>query len=180
MGNLVINDCPEITGLYFSKTKEDILFATESTSNSLLKILVGSNAWFYIANYYQYIIKKSESLDNLKSMVLEPSILLHDGQNFPKICPDPFFCLRAEPPLYLDSSFSLLAGIFSLLVHKWLIERIELINREVDLMLETFLLLSEAATDNLGLIACNDSTDARDDGHVISRILILLLNLDIK
>ena len=33
-----VADCPEITGLYFSKMHEDILFATESTSNSLLKI----------------------------------------------------------------------------------------------------------------------------------------------
>lgn len=41
---LMLPGCPEITGLYFSKTQEDILYATESSSNSLLKILVGSNA----------------------------------------------------------------------------------------------------------------------------------------
>jgi hypothetical protein len=35
---LHVNDCPEITGLYFSKMQEDILYATETTSNSLLKI----------------------------------------------------------------------------------------------------------------------------------------------
>jgi len=40
---LTIANCPEITGLYFSKQNEDVLFATESTSNSLLKILVGHN-----------------------------------------------------------------------------------------------------------------------------------------
>lgn len=37
-------ECPEITGLYFSKIQEDILYATESTSNSLLKISVTSTA----------------------------------------------------------------------------------------------------------------------------------------
>lgn len=37
---LVIQECPEITGLYFSKVQEDILYATESTTNSLLKIQV--------------------------------------------------------------------------------------------------------------------------------------------
>lgn len=33
-----INDCPEITGLFFSKQQEEILYATESSTNSLLKI----------------------------------------------------------------------------------------------------------------------------------------------
>lgn len=33
-------ECPEITGLFFSKMQEDILFATESSTNSLLKIQV--------------------------------------------------------------------------------------------------------------------------------------------
>lgn len=37
-GELMVQDCPEITGLHFSKELEDILYATESTSNSLLKI----------------------------------------------------------------------------------------------------------------------------------------------
>ena len=37
---LMVQDCPEITGLYFSKVQDDILYATESTSNSLLKIQV--------------------------------------------------------------------------------------------------------------------------------------------
>jgi hypothetical protein len=35
---LVLPDHVEITGLYFSKVQEDILYATESTTNSLLKI----------------------------------------------------------------------------------------------------------------------------------------------
>lgn len=35
---LVINDCPEITGLFFSKVQDDILYAT--STNSLLKIQV--------------------------------------------------------------------------------------------------------------------------------------------
>jgi len=35
---LIINDCPEITGLFFSKVQDDILYAT--TTNSLLKIQV--------------------------------------------------------------------------------------------------------------------------------------------
>lgn len=39
---LQVTDCPEITGLYFSKVLEDILFATESSTNSLLKIQVSS------------------------------------------------------------------------------------------------------------------------------------------
>lgn len=37
---LMVQECPEITGLYFSKVQDDILYATESTSNSLLKIQV--------------------------------------------------------------------------------------------------------------------------------------------
>lgn len=41
---LSVSDCPEITGLFFSKVHEDILFATESTSNSLLKIQISSSA----------------------------------------------------------------------------------------------------------------------------------------
>jgi hypothetical protein len=36
---LQVSDCPEITGLYFSKVQEDILYATESSTNSLLKIV---------------------------------------------------------------------------------------------------------------------------------------------
>jgi sugar lactone lactonase YvrE len=39
---LVLPDHPEITGLYFSKVQEDILYATECTTNSLLKIQVNS------------------------------------------------------------------------------------------------------------------------------------------
>lgn len=35
---LVVHDCSEITGLFFSKMQEDILYATESSTNSLLKI----------------------------------------------------------------------------------------------------------------------------------------------
>jgi len=35
---LSVQDCPEITGLYFSKGYDDILYATESSTNSLLKI----------------------------------------------------------------------------------------------------------------------------------------------
>jgi sugar lactone lactonase YvrE len=37
---LLINDCPEITGLFFSKVQDDILYAT--STNSLLKIQVSS------------------------------------------------------------------------------------------------------------------------------------------
>ena len=37
---LVLPDHPEITGLYFSKVQDDILYATECTTNSLLKIQV--------------------------------------------------------------------------------------------------------------------------------------------
>lgn len=40
--DLQVNDSPEITGLYFSKVQEDILYATESSTNSLLKIQVTS------------------------------------------------------------------------------------------------------------------------------------------
>ena len=40
---LAVQDCPEITGLFFSKQQDDILYATESTTNSLLKIQVSSN-----------------------------------------------------------------------------------------------------------------------------------------
>lgn len=42
---LMVQDCPEITGLYFSKVQDDILYATESTTNSLLKIQVNQNSW---------------------------------------------------------------------------------------------------------------------------------------
>ena len=40
---LIVNDCTEITGLYFSKDQEDILYATESSTNSLLKIQVSQS-----------------------------------------------------------------------------------------------------------------------------------------
>lgn len=40
---LQVQDCPEITGLFFSKVQDDILYATESSTNSLLKIQVSSN-----------------------------------------------------------------------------------------------------------------------------------------
>lgn len=39
---LVLPDHPEITGLYFSKVQDDILYATECTTNSLLKIQVNN------------------------------------------------------------------------------------------------------------------------------------------
>jgi len=39
---LLVADCSEITGLFFSKVQEDILYATESSTNSLLKIQVGA------------------------------------------------------------------------------------------------------------------------------------------
>jgi hypothetical protein len=39
---LEVKDCPEITGLFFSKQQDDILYATESTTNSFLKIQVTS------------------------------------------------------------------------------------------------------------------------------------------
>ncbi len=35
---LIVHDCAELTGLFFSKVQDDILFATESSTNSLLKI----------------------------------------------------------------------------------------------------------------------------------------------
>lgn len=41
---LTLNECAEITGLYFSKVQDDILYATESSSNSLLKIQVTSSS----------------------------------------------------------------------------------------------------------------------------------------
>jgi DNA-binding beta-propeller fold protein YncE len=37
---LIVADSSEITGLYFDKTTDDILYATESSTNSLLKIQV--------------------------------------------------------------------------------------------------------------------------------------------
>jgi hypothetical protein len=40
---LQVSECPEITGLYFSKMQEDILYATESSTNSLLKIQVNAS-----------------------------------------------------------------------------------------------------------------------------------------
>jgi hypothetical protein len=40
---LMVAECPEITGLYFSKVQDDILYATESTGNSLLKIQVNQS-----------------------------------------------------------------------------------------------------------------------------------------
>lgn len=40
---LTVQDSAEITGLFFSRVQEDILYATESSSNSLLKIQVGAN-----------------------------------------------------------------------------------------------------------------------------------------
>lgn len=39
---LLVHDCSEITGLFFSKVQDDILYATESSTNSLLKIQVSS------------------------------------------------------------------------------------------------------------------------------------------
>mmetsp|Transcript_32473 Transcript_32473/g.31730 ORF Transcript_32473/g.31730 Transcript_32473/m.31730 type:complete len:142 (+) Transcript_32473:457-882(+) len=38
--DILVNECPEITGLYFSRFQQDILYATESSTNSLLKIQV--------------------------------------------------------------------------------------------------------------------------------------------
>jgi len=38
--DLIVHDCAELTGLFFSKVQDDILFATESSTNSLLKIQV--------------------------------------------------------------------------------------------------------------------------------------------
>ena len=40
---LIVHDCAEITGLYFSKVQDDILYATEKSTNSLLKIQVSSS-----------------------------------------------------------------------------------------------------------------------------------------
>ena len=40
---LIVNDCSEITGLFFSKVQDDILYATESSTNSLLKIQVNQS-----------------------------------------------------------------------------------------------------------------------------------------
>jgi len=40
---LVVGDCAEITGLFFSKMQEGILYATEKSTNSLLKIQVSAN-----------------------------------------------------------------------------------------------------------------------------------------
>lgn len=40
---LLLQDASEITGLFFSRVQEDILYATESSTNSLLKIQVQSN-----------------------------------------------------------------------------------------------------------------------------------------
>ena len=36
----MVADSAEITGLYFSKVQDDILYATESSTNSLLKIQI--------------------------------------------------------------------------------------------------------------------------------------------
>lgn len=36
--DLIVHDCAELTGLFFSKVQDDILYATESSTNSLLKI----------------------------------------------------------------------------------------------------------------------------------------------
>lgn len=41
--NLLVNDCAELTGLFFSKVQDDILYATESSTNSLLKIQVSAS-----------------------------------------------------------------------------------------------------------------------------------------
>ena len=35
---LIVSECSEITGLFFSKVQDDILYATEKSTNSLLKI----------------------------------------------------------------------------------------------------------------------------------------------
>ena len=40
---LIVSDCAELTGLFFSKVQDDILYATESSTNSLLKIQVSSS-----------------------------------------------------------------------------------------------------------------------------------------
>lgn len=36
--DMIVHDCSELTGLFFSKVQDDILYATESSTNSLLKI----------------------------------------------------------------------------------------------------------------------------------------------
>lgn len=41
---LSLPDTAEITGLFFSKANDDILYATETSTNSLLKIQVNSRA----------------------------------------------------------------------------------------------------------------------------------------
>lgn len=41
--DLIVHDCSEITGLFFSKVQDEILYATESSTNSLLKIQVSPN-----------------------------------------------------------------------------------------------------------------------------------------
>lgn len=41
--DLLVHDCAELTGLFFSKVQDDILYATESSTNSLLKIQVSTN-----------------------------------------------------------------------------------------------------------------------------------------
>lgn len=40
---LTVQDASEITGLFFSRVQDDILYATESSTNSLLKIQVQGN-----------------------------------------------------------------------------------------------------------------------------------------
>ena len=40
---LLVSECCEITGLFFSKVQDDILFATEKSTNSLLKIQVSAS-----------------------------------------------------------------------------------------------------------------------------------------
>ena len=40
---LSVQDASEITGLFFSRIQDDILYATESSTNSLLKIQVQGN-----------------------------------------------------------------------------------------------------------------------------------------
>ncbi len=40
---ILVAESPEITGLYFSQFQDDILYATESSTNSLLKIQISSS-----------------------------------------------------------------------------------------------------------------------------------------
>jgi hypothetical protein len=40
---IIVNECPELTGLYFSGFQEEILYATESSTNSLLKIQINAS-----------------------------------------------------------------------------------------------------------------------------------------